>query len=63
MPFEIAILDTEPLPLYQRIAAKATHLQELRISFACIARKLGVDEKTVAKAVRWYRRILSEEAD
>ena len=37
-------------PLYLRIAEKARHLRELRMSDKTIARELGVSDKTVAKA-------------
>ena len=44
-------------PLYQQIAKKAAHLRELGLSLAAISRRLEVDDKTVAKAVRWLRSI------
>ena len=55
VPFEVALLDTSPPPIYQRIARKALHLQELGLSRSAIARRLAVDEKTVAKAIRWLQ--------
>ena len=36
------------MPLYQRVSQEASHLQRLGLSLACIARKLCVDDKTVA---------------
>ena len=52
IPFETAILETEPMPPYRRIAAEVHHLRQLGMSTAAIARYLGVDDKTVAKAIR-----------
>ena len=57
VPFEVALLDTSPPPIYQRIARKALHLQELGLSRAAIARRLAADEKTVAKAIRWLQQV------
>ena len=59
-PFEVALLDTEPPPIYQRISQQATQLQALGLSLSCIARKLGVNGKTAAKAVRWVERIAQD---
>ena len=55
MPFQVAILRVEEPPVYQRIAPKALHLRELGLHNATIARRLGVTDKTVAKAIRWLR--------
>jgi transposase-like protein len=52
MPFEAAILETEAAPIFQRIAPEVNHLRQLGLSCAAIARHLGVNDKTVAKAVR-----------
>jgi hypothetical protein len=52
VPFEVAILDTEEPPLFRRIAPEASHLRQLGLSCAAVARHLGVDDKTVAKAMR-----------
>jgi len=46
------ILDAQEAPLYLRIAQQASHLRQLGLSNAAIARHLGVDDKTVAKAIR-----------
>jgi hypothetical protein len=48
-------LDTVERPVYQRIASKALHPQELGLSLSLIARRLGVPDKTVAKAVLWIQ--------
>jgi len=59
VPVEVALLDVETRPLYQQVARKAMHLSELGLSYCAIARRLEVDDKTVAKAVRWLRRMHS----
>jgi len=53
MVFEVVLLGTEEPPKYQQIAEKALHLNQLGLSNEAIARHLGVDGKTVAKALRW----------
>jgi len=55
MVFDLALLETEPAPKYQQIAEKALHLNHLGLSTEAIARHLGVDGKTVAKALRWSK--------
>ena len=59
MPLEVALFDTGAVPIYQRIASKALHLQQLGMSYSAIARKLHITDKTVAKAIVWLRRIHS----
>jgi hypothetical protein len=39
---EVALVDTEERPVYQRIATKALHLRELGLSDRVIAQRLGV---------------------
>jgi hypothetical protein len=51
------ILDTGTAPIYQQIAPRAFQMQQLDLSNSSIARKLGVTDKTVAKAVAWFLRI------
>jgi len=53
IPFEVALLITAEPPKYQQIAEKALHLNQLGLANEAIARQLGVDGKTVAKALRW----------
>jgi hypothetical protein len=53
LPFEVPLLDTEPAPIYQRIARDGSHLRQLGLSVAAIARHFRVDQKTAAKAIRW----------
>jgi len=40
--------------LYQRIAPEVAHLQRLGLCKRRIAKALGVDDKTVAKALYWH---------
>ena len=54
-PFEAALFETMEPPVYQRIARKALHLRELGLSDRVIAGRLGVTDKTIAKAVSWLR--------
>jgi len=56
IPFEAAILDTAPAPVYQQIAPNAFQLQQLAMNDSAIAKRLGVTDKTVAKAIAWFRR-------
>ena len=51
------LLETKVPQLYQRVARKALFLRELGLSYCAIARKLEVDDKTVAKAIRWLLRV------
>jgi hypothetical protein len=55
VPLEVALLETEAWPLYQQLARKALHLRELGLSYCAIARRLEVNDKTVAKAIRWLQ--------
>jgi DNA-binding transcriptional regulator LsrR (DeoR family) len=49
----VSILEIKPPPVYQRIAPKAKHLQELGLNQSEIGRRLGIDRWTVGKALRW----------
>jgi hypothetical protein len=49
----VALLEAGEPPKCQQIAEKASHLNQLGLSNDAIARYLGVDGKTVAKALRW----------
>jgi hypothetical protein len=51
----VALVVTAVRPAYHRIAAKAQHLRVLGISDRVIASRLGVSDKTIAKAIRWLR--------
>ncbi len=57
IPIEAAILDICTAPVYQQIAPKAFQLQQIGMSNLAIARRLGVNDKTVAKAIAWLRRV------
>jgi len=54
MPVEVPILEIKPPPVYQRIAPKARHLQELGMSQSEIGRRISVDRWTVGKAFRRF---------
>jgi hypothetical protein len=53
MPFEVALLEAEERPVYQRIAGEAAHLRRLGMNSARIALHFRVDAKTVRKAINW----------
>lgn len=48
---DTALADTAEFPVYRRIAEEAMRLRELGTSNRAIARTLGVNDKTVQKAV------------
>jgi len=56
LPFEAVLADVAAAPVYQRIAAKALHLQQLGLGPAAIARRLKIDRKTAAKSLAWLAR-------
>ena len=53
MIFQEALLETVEPPKYQQIAVRALQLNCLALGNEAIARHIGVDGKTVAKALRW----------
>jgi hypothetical protein len=53
VPFEAALLEVGKRPAYHRIAEEAAYLRSFGLGDSMIARHLGVDSKTVAKAIRW----------
>jgi len=55
IPFEVAILDTDAPPTYQKIAPRAFQLHQLGMSSLAIARRLAVTDKTVTKAIQWLQ--------
>ena len=57
IPIEAAILETSTAPVYQQIAPKALQLQQLGMSDSAIAKRLGVTDRTVAKAIAWLGRV------
>ena len=60
LQFEVALVETLEPPVYQRIALKALHLRELGLSDRAIAGRLGVTDKTIAKAIGWVQSPLAE---
>lgn len=63
MDFEVALLEATLPPIYQRIAERALHLQQLGVSDSAIARRLGVTDKTVRKAIGWIRGVPPQPRD
>ena len=57
MPIKVPILEIKQPPVYQRIATKSKHLNELGMTQAEIGRRLGADRWTVGKALRWLQEI------
>ena len=53
MPFEAPLIETEDPPVYQNISEEVENLSLLGLSNCSIAQHLGVNDKTVAKAIRW----------
>jgi hypothetical protein len=51
----VALVENSQLPAYHAIASKALQLRELGLPHRVIAARLGVTDKTVAKAIRWLR--------
>jgi len=58
--FEVALVETSEPPVYQRIARKALQLRDLGLSDRTIAARLGVTDKTVAKAMAWLSAVCRE---
>jgi hypothetical protein len=53
LAFEVVLWETAEPPEYQEIAEKALQLNNLGLSNESIALHVGVDGKTVAKALSW----------
>jgi predicted transcriptional regulator len=53
MPLEVALVTVRAPFAYQVIATRAAPLKQLGMSASAIARRLGVTDKTVAKALRF----------
>ena len=53
MAFQVALLETVEPPRWQQIAEKALHLNQFGLCNQGIVRHVGVDGKTVAKALSW----------
>jgi hypothetical protein len=51
--FEVELLEAEAPPEYQQIAERAVQLNQLGLSNEAIARYIGADGKTVARALNW----------
>ena len=57
MLLNAVLLDKSAVPIYQRIASKTLHLQQLGMSYSAIAKRLNVTDKTAAKSISWLRSI------
>ena len=55
----MALLETQAQPLYQQVAQKALLLRELGLSASDVARRLGVTDKTLTKAIQWLEKLPS----
>ena len=55
LPVEVELRDPQTTPVYQRIGAQAAEMCRRGRPFRAIAEHFGVDDHTVAKAVRWFR--------
>ena len=53
---EALLLEPARPPVCQDIARKAKHLNDLCLSHSASARKLGVSDKAVCRAIRWIGR-------
>jgi DNA invertase Pin-like site-specific DNA recombinase len=53
MALEVTLLETVGPPKYQQIAERALQLNKLGLSKEAIARHIGINGKTVAKALSW----------
>ena len=53
IPVETALVNANAAPVFQRIAPKALHLQQLGLTLSATAKRFGVSGKTVAKAMAW----------
>ena len=51
LQFEAPLVETSDPPVYKRIARRAQRLQELGLSDPVYAARLGVTNKTVARAI------------
>jgi hypothetical protein len=51
LPLEVVLSETVGPPKYQQIAEAALHLNQLELSNEAVARHVGVDGKTVSKAL------------
>jgi hypothetical protein len=49
----VNLLETEPVPQYQRTALKARHLRRLGLAWSAIAKALGVTAKAAKRAAGW----------
>jgi hypothetical protein len=53
-PFEVALVETERPPLYQRIALQAQHLRQLGLSFSAIADVIHKMSRRIIRKLRQF---------
>ena len=53
LELEMQVGQVESPPLYQRIVPRAIVLRQLGLSDFATGRRLGVSDKTIAKAIKW----------
>jgi len=56
MPFEAALANLSTPPVYQRIAEQSLHLRQLGMNSNRIAIILGVERKSVVRAIHWIQK-------
>ena len=56
LPLEEVLRETVPAPAYQRLAGIAAALRVKDWTDHAIAVKFGVTDKTISKAIEWFRR-------
>ena len=54
-PISITIIDPNKLPIYQKVAYRASNLNDIGFSHRRVARILEVRRQVVSKAIRWSR--------
>lgn len=55
LPVQVELQDEPVVPVYRCIAEEAARLHAAGTALRVIAEHFGVDDHTVAKAVRWFR--------
>ena len=58
LPVKVEFRLEPKIPVYQQIAAEAAEMRAGGAPFRAIAEHFGVDDHTVAKAIRWFHREL-----
>ena len=53
IPFKVDLMDADAVPIYVKISEKVLHLRRLKMSYPCIAGRLGINVWMAKKAARW----------